>query len=79
MQAAGGDGVITGTSIKVNGVGILTAPDKTRFGDGTSNFEGDAFFFVEAVKLFFLTPQYPNAFSCQAIRLGQTANSTLER
>ncbi len=52
----GSDGVVTVLSIKVNGVELLSSPDKIKFGGGGDTFEGDAYFFVEGIKLFFLAP-----------------------
>ena len=58
-----GDGEVTVTSIKVNGVELLTANDKVKFGGGGDTFESDAYFFVEGQKLFFLSPVYTEDFS----------------
>lgn len=63
FQEAGGDGKVTVTSIKVNGVEILTANDNVKFGGGGDSFDSDAFFFVESAKLFFLSPVYEQDFS----------------
>ena len=71
LQTGGADGVVTVTSILVNGVEILSSPDKIKFsGSGGDTFEGDAYFFVEGVKLFFLTPVYSQDFSDSTLNGG---------
>ncbi len=59
----GSDGVATVLSITVNGVELLSSPDKVKFGGGGDTFEGDAYFFVEGIKLFFLAPTYTQTFA----------------
>ena len=64
FQAAGADGEVTVTSITVNGVELLSSPDKIKFsGSGTDTFEGDAYFYVEGIKLFFLSPLNGESFA----------------
>ncbi len=43
-------------SIKVNGVELLSSPDNIKFGGGSITEMGDAYFFVEGLKLAFLSP-----------------------
>ncbi len=59
ILASGADGKVTVLSIKVNGVEQLAGPDNIKFsGSGTDSFEGDAFFFVEGIKLTFLAEEF---------------------
>jgi len=70
---ADGDGEITVTSIKVNGAEILSGNDKIKWsGSGSDTFEGDAYFFVEGEKLFFLSPRYAQDFSDSVKQGGKT-------
>ncbi len=52
----GADGKITVLSIKVNGVELLSSPDNIKFGGGSITEMGDAYFFVEGLKLAVLSP-----------------------
>lgn len=52
----GADGKITVLSIKVNGVELLSSPDNIKFGGGSITEMGDGYFFIEGLKLAFLSP-----------------------
>ncbi|WP_114285775.1 Hint domain-containing protein [Candidatus Halocynthiibacter alkanivorans] len=62
LEAGGSDGEVTVLSIKVNGVEQLDGTDKIKFAGGVDTFEGDAVFFVEGIKLFFLAPTSSQTF-----------------
>ncbi len=79
LQEAGSDGKVTVTSIKVNGVEQLSGDDKIKFASGGDTYEGDAYFFVEGVKLFFLADQYNVTFEDAALDSGDLILNIPER
>ncbi|SHG73227.1 Hint domain-containing protein [Marivita hallyeonensis] len=68
---AGADGKITVLSIKVNGVELLSSPDYIKFGGGSITEMGDAYFFVEGLKLAFLSPVVGSTFEDATVQNGK--------